>query len=1340
MKKLLLLSTLFFFLIGIHAQTDNYGLHLTETSHSAKCGRIYSLENAGQFTLEAWVNVETWTKGAQILSYGPSISIKLGDAKKIEFTIGEGKASVTNDAFVTGKWNLLTLSFNGSQTDRFSVFVNGKAVTSESTTSFPKITPKEAGSFTIGEGLIGWIDEIRVWKKALLQENIIAKATISAYNDNYPYLAAYYKCDQFTSPGLVDYSREEHHGKLSPSNTIRQKAANAALHYLPITGYVEVNSLITKQLDKKHLLMCNDIALLSEVRVNGTTGVVEYGHKEYKGTTNNAEYAENFTAPKSPTGTYQTENDQLSRVTRNGILNFKGTDAQMSLEALDFNGGGITFQTWLYVNTWTPGAAIFYKKAANSDEVSLKMGDADGEFIFTVSAEYRGTRYTEVYPFKTTYTDGDNPTGEKLSTATTGELQYWHFLNFAFDNSKDIPVSIMFDGFIQGWQNLKLVDVDKNNILQNGAKMPIDPITGKLKRQIIALPAIEGNMLVGKDLDGYMDEIAFWGVVRTNGQRQVTDALNSGLGVGEGGMYYTIQSLKAYYRILGAETVGDNAITFKVLNDILLSHLKGYRGCKVRLSITATGQGWQKMIADPTVRVAAAKNLAAALKDNPAKYEFAGLDFDFEWLAGQNEVHNYALFIKEMRKEMGADKILSIAINGTMPWTYVFTDETSALVDFYTAEDYGPFADKFTYESFLNSQKNYADNLPLNKVQPSIGIYAVGDLKGQLMSPPYNTFASLIPDADMDRMYKPGTIDPKLYYNFCGVNQSRKRAQYALDNDYAGFMFYHMSCDMLPTDPKSLTRAVAQVFPTNHESIVEVPNEVGVSSIAKVNGEPLDQYLKNASRDKANIVITGAWSAAQIAELKPALGAPNTLKTVDMSDFSLVTSETPILFDLFANCQKLESIKMPINEITTPVALGNTKNQGAFYNCINLKEVDLSMFTNITDLQATFFCYAGGSKLETIKMPTKKSTITTQIPANNCVKNCPSLKGIDLSSFNALNLVDAFQKDKSLLYVVLPEKFAADPFTGGDVPFNPEILVYAYSTYTNKHEFANFITTTDGENYTCATAITLNPEKEFYCPKAFTATKGISYTRSFSKTTNVKETIGWETICLPFNVTEITNNETAIEPFGGENANARKFILATADEKTDNVKLSSTFNANIPYAILMPNYPELEKGSIITGEVVFKGTEVAATDDLFGSASKYNLLGTYTKIPVSETTYAVNNEGSKFVCKKKDIAFEYTDILPFNAYAVSKPGAPIYDFHAIKLTVPTGIETPTTTESNLKVYSDKGRLIIEAVKAERISVSTIDGIVRMLKVVEGVNEFYLPQGLYIVDRQKVVVR
>ncbi|MEG2150452.1 MAG: leucine-rich repeat protein [Bacteroidaceae bacterium] len=503
------------------------------------------------------------------------------------------------------------------------------------------------------------------------------------------------------------------------------------------------------------------------------------------------------------------------------------------------------------------------------------------------------------------------------------------------------------------------------------------------------------------------------------------------------------------------------------------------------------------------------------------------------------------------------------------------------------------------------------------------------------------------------------------------------------------------------------------------------------SAQTTVTPATVDSYAAGSLKNETSLTLTGEWTEANLntlrAAIKTAQATPDLttanqkLQTVDMSGFTLVASATAVEFIVFQNCQKLETITMPTTTIAVPVSIGDGKNNGLFQNCKVLKEADISMFTNITNLQGTFnSCEA----LETIKMPASNSVaVTTQILASNCFRNCFKLKGVDFSGFAYLGMYRTFSGSKNLLYVVLPEKVGADPFgdANATVVYNPDCLLY-HSEALGGGTKGKMILITGGRNtYACATKITLDPAKEFICPEKFTATAGIEYTRNITASSDAK--LGWESICLPYSVdltTGITKGTTAL--------GASEYNLSTATPAKD-FATASSFLANTPYIFRM---------SAASGAVTFAsaaGAEVQATTNLTNASSaNFDMACAYLDVATSNAVYALDATGAKFVQNGGAVA-------PFHAYVVNKTGATTTPAEYKIAQGATGIDASANDKASaLNIYAADGKLVIESAKAQTVKVSSIDGITRELNVAEGANEFQLPQGIYIVNKQKVAVR
>lgn len=155
-----------------------------------------------------------------------------------------------------------------------------------------------------------------------------------------------------------------------------------------------------------------------------------------------------------------------------------------------------------------------------------------------------------------------------------------------------------------------------------------------------------------------------------------------------------------------------------------------------------------------------------------------------------------------------------------------------------------------------------------------------------------------------------------------------------------------------------------------------------------------------------------------------------------------------------------------------------------------------------------------------------------------------------------------------------------------------------------------------------------NDECGIYIPQEIVADE-ISYTRSFDKQTMTGTAAGWESIILPFDVTEViseTRGEIASYSSGRRDV-PYFWLLHLTDE---GYKGAAMIEANVPYLIAMPNSHEYREEYNISGSVTFRATNdvrVRSTLDVAPvECSEFSLIPTYERIPESEEFYVINDE------------------------------------------------------------------------------------------------------------------
>lgn len=289
---------------------------------------------------------------------------------------------------------------------------------------------------------------------------------------------------------------------------------------------------------------------------------------------------------------------------------------------------------------------------------------------------------------------------------------------------------------------------------------------------------------------------------------------------------------------------------------------------------------------------------------------------------------------------------------------------------------------------------------------------------------------------------------------------------------------------------------------------------------------------------------------------------------------------------------------------------------------------------------------------------------------------------------------------------------------------------------------------------------------KFNAPEAIAA--NVTYTRLAFATdegtkVNHKTLRGWQTICLPFDVTEITAAKDGfavpLKPImsadfdnGVDDSNnnyAHPFWLyAIVDGE---LAPATEIKANVPYLMLVPNDPDFYAPFYnIPGDITFKGYSIAATDLQVQDGSDYDLRGyfggTAENLPVQEGTtyYGLDAEGSAFV------QTGFAPIASFQAFATlptTPQAAPqtlsIFDDGDGQLTaLPNIREALGDRASGIQVYTADGGIRIESAKAGSVTVYTVDGqALQTVALTAGGSEFVaLPAGKYIVNGTVVIAQ
>lgn len=435
--------------------------------------------------------------------------------------------------------------------------------------------------------------------------------------------------------------------------------------------------------------------------------------------------------------------------------------------------------------------------------------------------------------------------------------------------------------------------------------------------------------------------------------------------------------------------------------------------------------------------------------------------------------------------------------------------------------------------------------------------------------------------------------------------------------------------------------------------------------------------------------------------------------------------------------------------------------EGLFWSCSNLANITLP--ESVIEIKGGAFKYCS---IQNIILPESVTTIGSEAFYYSKLQNIDLPAGIttigDAAFYTGNNL-------NSIVWNNATTPFPADRFSHTKYLFLPE------GGSTSNKERADYI-------FYGGVAEALHIEDpygenaSFSLPRELKAQQ-VDYKRNFSNQSGYGEAAGWQTIVLPFDVTEYSYVSgygqdavtVSLAPFGSkalETAGTLPFWLYELG--TDgNYKAATELKANQAYLICMPNNDKYPSSSNISGEVTFAassetGVTLAATAGALkpSNGTKFNLIPTYDGVKKSETVYALNENnyyyaddktypvGSVFIKNYNEHYENYPAVYPFHAYLTSNEGlssasgAP--KFYSIgggngNITGIPGL--PVTPDKATKAYSRDGVLYIDTDADRTIRIYDVTGrTVRIVEAREGVNEVHgLESGIYLLEGQKVAV-
>lgn len=314
-------------------------------------------------------------------------------------------------------------------------------------------------------------------------------------------------------------------------------------------------------------------------------------------------------------------------------------------------------------------------------------------------------------------------------------------------------------------------------------------------------------------------------------------------------------------------------------------------------------------------------------------------------------------------------------------------------------------------------------------------------------------------------------------------------------------------------------------------------------------------------------------------------------------------------------------------------------------------------------------------------------------------------------------------------------------FTVDNTDGNPNLLVYTDTEVT----VTNGINVVNGALPGSGTVLT--DLRDFSLKENVSG--DVSYVRSFIGV-DAETAGGWSVLCLPFNVTQVTDTSgnkyiPYSEWMGAQSTTVGFYWLkqATTGENAINTD-ADAIKANVPYLIAFPKYDYEEYPLLQVAEstvFTFSGSGLSATVELEAADMEQWEYHVNYRTTDAASGYVLNEDGSAFELGAEQLS-------PFRPYVTYKEAATV--LNAPKL-FPIGADNtpsrllelvfPNKSVSSLRVEVAGGELRLTALENTRVMIHTSGGLLLqefMLRSGES-RTVSLQSGVYIVNNQKVVV-
>ena len=712
-------------------------------------------------TLQLWMNPQHWIPGANIVTWGENLNIQLGTPGQIRIKCGDETMSFTDANLATGNWSHITLLLEGNS---IALLVNN-ANQQNGTLSQPFAIPAEA-PLLLGGDFLGRIDEVRVWDTILPADyNRYWNNTVDQFNPQWQHLVGYWKFDQTRlEKNVYDYTGKGHNGTFSATGVNRIPVTdNPNFTYRRNLAYADCSRFFDRGVQHGQYLKSNVISMIGATAQ--ADGSLKYKQPDNQGIISGGSHLAQYNG-------------------RTGVLDLAGEGAQMNVgkeSLIGYNNSNFlesttayTFMTWISLDKWTPGAYLIIKESNDNNGISLRMGEAQGEFILRCN-------------------------GVEFTYSTTLQLDKWHHIGFS-TNAATLGSEFVF-------------------VLDEATIAPAYTHTTAATTTLTGLRSTD--CVIGEGIDGKFDETITWSQKfgASDIIAQGSTPIEPDIGKAITGAYS--RSVDGLWKYDLADDLGRDSYSTPEWFRMIKATFEGYEGAYVTISIDKWSDEFFTKINNNAQYRETLANAISAMGNEPF---LDGVDYDFEW---NNNWSGIGTLCQLVRARLHEGKIQAVSPHELY---YNFPTDKMQYVDYFNFQDYGP-ANKgiFTfsnYKNFFTKAKNHG--YPVDKIMLSYATTTSGAMYSN-GSRPANTHAEFYPTGWRSMPYETFEYTQNTYdvgdgltRYFTGMEQVWLRSEYMNNNGCAGIFYWDMGNDTRDcNDPRSLATFASFAINSNVQKIVE---------------------------------------------------------------------------------------------------------------------------------------------------------------------------------------------------------------------------------------------------------------------------------------------------------------------------------------------------------------------------------------------------------------------------------------------------------------------------------------------------------------------------------------